>query len=259
MLKAVIKKFYFNRLSLWDMTVSQFRAKYAGSKLGLWWAVITPLILAASINFVFSLAFKINIPNYALFVLAGILPWLFFNNALTEATNSFVAKSSILKQGIFPREFIPVSCILANLLNFLVGLVFLLPLFVITKPRVILALPWLAAVIFLYFIFITGIGIFFSCLNVFFRDLAHLLSAIFMIWFWITPVFYSLEMLKYPFRWVCLVNPITYFVIAYQQVLSFAQRPSWQTLLIIFLISLSFLIFGYTFFIKKEASLLKRI
>ncbi|MDD5155017.1 MAG: ABC transporter permease [Candidatus Omnitrophica bacterium] len=259
MLKAAIKKFYFNRFSLWDMAVSQFKAKYAGSRLGIWWAVVTPVILAASINFVFSLAFKINIPRYALFVLSGILPWLFFNNALMEATNSFSAKSSILKQGMFPREFIPVSSVLANLLNFLVGLIFLLPLFIILKPAVVLVLPWLIIVISLYFIFISGLGLLLSCANVFFRDLAHLLSAVFMIWFWITPVFYSLEMLRYPFRWVCLLNPITYFVVAYQQVLFSAQAPSRQTFLVISLIAIFSLILGYVFFIKKEASLLKRI
>ena len=259
MLKDRIKKFYFSRRVLWDMSISQFKAKYAGSKLGIWWAVVTPLILAASINFVFTSAFKINIPNYALFVLAGIIPWLFFNNALSETTNSFIAKSNILKQGIFPREFIPISSVIANLLNFLVGLAFLVPLFIISNPRVALVLPWLIVVIALHLIFITGLGLLFSCANVFFRDLSHLLSAIFMIWFWITPVFYSLDMLGPYFRWICLVNPVTYFVISYQRVLSEAKLPAGITLLTALLISLFFLIAGYAFFIKKEASLLKKI
>lgn len=258
-MKDRIKKIYFHRFSLWDMSISQFKAKYAGSKLGIWWAVVTPLILAASINFVFTTAFKINIPNYAFFVLAGILPWLFFNNALSETTTSFIAKSNLLKQGIFPREFIPIACVIANLLNFLVGLAFLVPLFVIVNPAVTAVLPWLIMVTALYFIFIAGLGMIFSCANVFFRDLSHLLSAVFMIWFWVTPVFYSLDMLGEDFRWVCLINPVSYFVISYQGVLSQAKSPSGITWLAAFLISFFFLVFGYAFFIKKEASLLKRI
>jgi ABC-type polysaccharide/polyol phosphate export permease len=80
-----------------------------------------------------------------------------------------------------------------------------------------------------------------------------------MIWFWVTPVFYSLDMLPFPFRWVCLINPVTHFVISYQRVLFDAHAPAASTLLISFLISLSLLIISYAFFLKKEPSLLKKI
>ncbi len=134
--KGRIKKIYISRHILWDMSVAQLRKKYAGSRLGIWWAVITPLILAVSINSIFTIVFNIHIPNYNLFILAGIIPWIFSSNTLSEVTNSFVVNSSILKQGLFPREFIPVSCILANLLNFLIGFIFLLPIFIILNFKV---------------------------------------------------------------------------------------------------------------------------
>ncbi len=78
MFKERIKDIYRYRHTLWDMASSQFKAKYAGSKLGIWWAVVTPLILAVCINLIFTAAFRVDIPNYTLFVLAGIIPWLFF-------------------------------------------------------------------------------------------------------------------------------------------------------------------------------------
>lgn len=259
MLKERIKKIYFFRRTLWDIAISQLKAKYAGSKLGIWWAVVTPLILAVSINFVFNVVFKIEIKNYTLFVLAGIIPWFFSMNALTEAANSFITNSSILKQGAFPREFIPVSSILANLLNFLIGLVFLLPLFIILDFRITGLLPLLLSVIILNFIFIIGLGVLFSCVNVFFRDLTHFMSIGFMVWFWITPVFYSLDMIPFPFRWICLFNPMTHYIILYQNVLFHAKAPSLISLLTAFLISLISIFIGYSIFLKKEPSLLKRI
>ena len=117
MIRERLKKAYIQRRILYDMSLKQLKTKYAGSKLGIWWAVITPVILAASINFVFVSVFKIGIHNYTLFVLAGMLPWFFFNNALSEATDVFIINSPILRQGIFPREFVPVSSVLANFFN----------------------------------------------------------------------------------------------------------------------------------------------
>lgn len=241
------------------MVFNQLKAKYAGSKLGIWWAVVTPLILAVSINFVFNVVFKINIPNYTLYVLAGITPWFFFTTALTEVTNSFIVNTSILKQSMLPREFIPASCILANLLNFLIGLLFLFPLFVILNFKVIQLLQFLLIAIMLHSLFTIGLGFLFSSINVFFRDLSHFLSTAFMVWFWVTPVFYSLEMVPFPFRWICIFNPASHFIILYQKILFQAKPPSFTEISTPCCISLAFFIIGYLVFLKKEPVLLKMI
>lgn len=241
------------------MTLKQLKAKYAGSRLGIWWAVVTPLLLAASINFVFSSVFKVASPNYALFVLSGIIPWLFFTNAMAEAANSFIVNSSLLRQAVFPRELIPVSSIAANLFNFIIGLIFLLPLFILVNFKTILLLPALAAIIMLHLLFMIGLGTVFSLVNVFFRDLSHFLSIGFMVWFWITPVFYSSTMLPFPFRWICIFNPMTYYVVMYQKVLFEAKLPEAPLILSSVLISVACFFSGYLVFIKKEALLLKRI
>jgi len=260
MLKARrIKDIYSCRHILYDMAVNQLKAKYAGSRLGIWWAVIIPLLLALSINFVFEAISKITIVNYTIFVLSGILPWLFFMGALNEATNSFVVNASILKQSRCPQEFIPVSIILANLLNFFIGFIFLLPLFVIVNLKVLLMLPFLLIIIALEVFFIMGLGLIFSTLNVFFRDLTHFLSVGFTVWFWITPIFYSLEMVSFPYRWICLFNPMTLFVLFYQKILFEAQVPSARFLLTVFVITMISFISGCIVFIKKESELLKRI
>lgn len=259
MFKQRIKKIFFYRRVLWEMTVKQLKLKYSGSRLGIWWAVITPLILAVSINFIFTKTFKINIPNYTLFVLSGIIPWLFFSNTLSEATNSFIANASTLRQAILPREFIPISCVLANFLNFFIGFLILFPLFIILNFKVIMVLGFLAFVLIFHLIFIMGLSLLFSCLNVFSRDVSHLLSIGLMIWFWITPIFYSIEMVPFPYRWICLLNPASYYVILYRRILFQAEIPLFSVLSLSLLISLISLFMGYYVFLKKEAELLKRI
>jgi len=258
-LKGRIIKAFQARAVLKGMTVNKFKAKYSGAILGLWWAAATPLILAFSINIIFTHVFKVEIPDFTLFVLSGIIPWLFFSNTVMEVTNSFAANSAIAKQGIFPREFIPASCVFANSLIFIIGIIFLLPFFFIANPQMIKVLPILVLVFILHLVFLLGLGMIFSALNAFSDDLMHFLSVGLMLWFWVTPVFYSLQMLKFPYRWICLFNPLTYYIMLYRQILYEGCVPTLQLMLISFLISVVFFTGGYWFFIKKEPALFKKL
>ena len=259
MLKERLIRVYSSRGILREMCLRQLKTRYAGSRLGIWWAVVTPLLMALSINFVFNSILKIEIENYTLFVLAGMIPWFFFTSALEQATGSFLTNASIIRQGIFPREFVPLSVILANLLNFLIGLLILLPVFVLFKPCLVMLAPGLVPVIFLHLVLIIGIGLIFCVVNVFFRDLGYFLSTAFMVWFWVTPVFYSPEMLPDSLSWIISVNPMSYFVLSYRLILYQGQLPSFTDIFSLFLIAALFFIAGYAFFLKNETALLKRL
>ncbi len=241
------------------MSAKQLKAKYSGSFLGLWWAIAIPVIFALSINFVFARVFKVAFKDFTLFVLSGMIPWFFFSNGLLESTNSFLSHSNELRQNIFPRELVPLSCVFANFLNFLIGLVCLLPLFFVVAPGLFLSLPFLVLLLGIFLLFVAGLGLFFSTLNVFFRDLAHFLSVGMMVWFWVTPVFYSLSMLDQKWRGICYLNPLTVFIISFQRVLFEGARPSFASLGACFFMSVFFFIAGYGFFLRKESELLKRI
>ncbi|MDD5236067.1 MAG: ABC transporter permease [Candidatus Omnitrophica bacterium] len=252
------KKVYTFRHALLEMTIKQLKIKYAGSMLGIWWAVITPLILTMSIYFVFEKVFKVNIPHNAFFILAGIIPWFFFSNALQEAANSFIVNTPVLKQGIFPRELIPISTVLANLLNFLIGLCALLPFFIFLNIKSLNSLILLLPLIAFNLIFILGLGILFSCINIFFRDFSHFLNIAFLPWFWVTPIFYSLDMVPLNLQWICKANPMTYYISSYQSILIKAEAPALFTILVLIFLSLGSFVIGYLFFIKNESVLLKR-
>jgi len=258
-LKKRIKNCFTHRRILRDMAASQIKAKYAGLKLGAWWVIIVPLSLALCINFVFVLAFKVDIPYFAFFVLSAIMPWFFISQSVSESANAFFAGKTLLKQGVFPREFVPVATVLANFLNFLYGFLVIIPLFLLINNSVIYLLPLLTLVILFCLLFALGLGFIFSCLNVFFRDTTQFLSVGLIFWFWITPVFYSEEMLAFPYRWFCLLNPATYYISACRKILYYALPPSAMELALLLFISSLFLFGGYLFYLKSEPEILKRI
>lgn len=244
---------------MWDLALKQLKSRYSGSRLGLWWALITPLILALCINFVFIFVFKIKMENYTFFVLAGILAWFFSVNTLSESAESFLVNSQVLKQNLFPREFIPVSLVLTNLLNFIIGLALLLPLFVLLKPAAAGVLPLLIPLIILHALFLAGLALVLATVNVFYRDLSHFLGIAFMAWFWVTPVFYSGQMLPEELRWISAINPMAYYIGWYQDLLFNAAVPGNTVILVCCGISLSVFFLGYLFFLRNERNLLKKI
>jgi ABC-type polysaccharide/polyol phosphate export permease len=138
-------------------------------------------------------------------------------------------------------------------------LIILLPLFIIFHFKVVTLLWLLCIVISIHFVFVLGLGLLFSSLNVFFRDLNHFLSVGIMIWFWLTPIFYSLEMVPFPYRWICFLNPMTHYVILYREILFNCRVPSISGLSLALLISVLSFILGYSFFLKNESALLKKI
>jgi ABC-2 type transport system permease protein len=241
------------------MAKKELKAKYLGSVLGIWWAVITPFLMVTAITFVFTKIIRIDMKGFPLFSLAGILPWFFFSISLSESTSSLLHKAQVLKQFTFPRIFIPVSLVLANFMNFLIGLLFVIPIFIFFNTKVLSALIALPLLLILHFLFTVGIGLVFSCLNIFFRDISPLLGIILMFWFWMTPVFYSLDMVPVSYYWLFSLNPMTVYIRLYQDILFRAVVPSLSTFLNTFFISSGILLAGWLIFAKNEDSFLKRI
>ncbi len=259
MFKEELKKLYLYRHTLWSMALKQLKAKYTPSFLGILWAVINPLLVMSAISFVFTVIFKVGIKNFPLFILSGIYPWLFFSAVLSEASSAILNRQTVLRQFNLPREILPLSCCLSNFMNFLIGWLVIYPVFLFFNPRIILFSPLLILIFLLNFIFLCGLSLFFSILNIFFRDLEHMLGVLLMFWLWVTPVFYSLDMIPEKFRWVCYLNPVTPFIIYYSDVLYRGVMPSSSTFIGIFLWSIFSIMLGWLLFLRLEGKILKRI
>jgi lipopolysaccharide transport system permease protein len=225
---------YTDLLRYRDLFGSLFRrdlqAKYKGSLLGVVWSLANPLVLMAVYALVFSLLWEVaDIENYPLFLLAGLLTWVFFASSLQAASRSMLEAANLIRKTRFPRQLVPLSVVATHLVGFAAMLVVLVPLdFVLlpeTRDTVWLALPLGVLVIGL----VAGLSLTVACLNVLYRDVEHLVSALLLPWFFLTPVLYSSDLLPGYERVVDVLhwaNPLAPAVTALRDPLFFGVLPS---------------------------------
>ncbi len=259
MIRGSLVRIYSYRLALFRMAFAGLKAKYSNSLLGIFWAVINPLLIMSAVSFVFYAVFKVEIKEFPFFVLAGIFPWMFFSAALTEVTASILGQKSLLHQFSMPREIIPLSVVLANFFNFLIGWLVIYPLFLFFNPKIIMLLPLLCCLVLLHLVFLCGLGLLTAILNVFFHDIEHLLGVLLMFWFWVTPVFYSIEMVPQGLRWIFNLNPMSAYIVSYREILFQARVPAFSLFIAAFSWAAAALLLGLVIFSGLENKILKRI
>ncbi|MBU0634703.1 MAG: ABC transporter permease [Candidatus Omnitrophica bacterium] len=239
--------------------ICRFRAKHAGLKLGIWIAVLNPLLVMLAISFVFTHIIQLDIDNFPLFALSGIFPWLFFSNCLLEAAFSITSQQVLLHKFKVPAEALPLIVIFAEFLSFLVGCCIIYPIFLVFNPQIIVLLPVLLLVLAAFIIFLFGLGLALATLNVISPDIGQSLGIFIMFWFWVTPVFYSLDMIPVKFFWLSQLNPMTHFITCFRSLLFYAQLPAGEVFLAIAGCAAGSLVCGAYVFSKWETSMLKRI
>jgi len=211
------------------MAIQFVRERYVGTVGGVVWTVLQPLLLVATYWFVFTFGFKLVIVTNVPFVLcfiAGLAPWLLFAEALTTATGSVVANGHLIRKMVFPSEILPVVHLLAATVVHL-GVIAVVVAVVFAHGRV----PGWAALQLPYYglatlVLALGLGWLLAALQVFFRDVARVATAVLNIWFWLTPVVWPLELV--PERWhsVLALNPAYYVVQGYRDTLLY-DTPFW--------------------------------
>ena len=194
---------------LFAMTEKELRARYKYTIFGFFWLVANPLLQMIIIYFVFSLFIKEPIPNYQYYLFIGLLVWNFFSLSLTKGTPCIVNERSLIKKAKFPRSVIPLSIIFSNLVHFSLALVlFIIP--VLFLGTITLAkIPAIFFGLTLLLVFTVGFALFTSALNVRFRDINFFVQALLIIWFYATPIVYSISVVPYKFMWLWRLNPMT--------------------------------------------------
>jgi len=211
----------------------EVRQRYKGSVLGLGWTLLNPLIMVGAYWIVFKFLFGSPIPNYALFMFVGLMVWTLFYGGITVASSSLVANASLVTKVRFPREIIPLASVTANSVIAGAMLVIAVPLCVILGSGSLMPLVLLPVFLALAALLTIGAGLVLSALNVYFRDVEHVLAAIGIPWFFLTPIFYTYSTLPESAKSHQLLvdllhygNPIAPFVIAVQDVLFFGTWPT---------------------------------
>ena len=241
---------------LFDLAVvllgREIKAQYRTTTLGVLWGFATPLLQLLVYSFLFRRVIPLDIPNYSLFLFAGLLSWSWFHGSLDQASRSITEQGDLVRQPGFPVMVLPVVAVAVHLVNLLLAL----PLFFIfatlaglpLRP-VVLFLPLILTV---QFLLILGPAYLLGACNVRFRDTARIAQVMLQLLLFLTPVFYGASSVPENVRGFYRLNPMTTLVDAYRAVLLFGHAPEWRGLILVLGLSSVLLWFGYRTFERMK-------
>jgi lipopolysaccharide transport system permease protein len=254
-----IKEIYKYRTMLINMVKRDLRTRYKASVLGFLWTFINPLLQLVIYTVIFSTIMRANVENYAMFLFVTLIPWICFSTAMLTSTNIVISNSNLIKKIYFPRTILPIATAVSGLVNMLFSfLIVFIALFIF---RIHIGMPLLALpiVMIIEFIFTLGICFIVSAVNVYFRDMEHILGIVSMGWFYLTPIIYPVNMIPQKYMKLFFLNPMTSIILPYRDILFNNIFPDAKLLFVSFLISIGVLVFGYTVYQKLQRGFAEEI
>ncbi len=250
------KELYRYRELLWNLTKKELKVRYRGSILGIFWSLLNPVIMTLVYSFVFSIVLKSPIVDFPIFLLSGLIPWNFLASSLNVGIDSIVGNSHLINKIKFPREILPLSITFSNLINFLLEIIAFFIFLTFMGYKFYKMLYLLPLIILIQIFLVVGATLLVSSINVYFRDIKHLLNIFMVLWFFATPIIYDIGIVPGKFRYLMIVNPMTVFTILYRNIFYYVNfpaqlgYPSLRTLILCLSLSITILIFGYYLFNK---------
>jgi ABC-type polysaccharide/polyol phosphate export permease len=242
-----------------QMVRRELRQKYQGSALGVAWYVVNPLVLMGAYYLLFGKVFKLaSHPSYPLFIMVGLVVWLFFSQTILTAASSLLDQGALIRKAIFPRETIPGAVVTVQMVITLVILALVTLIVVPVRGTLEPALLLLAPLVVALFAFVLGISLAVSVLHAYFRDVAPILSAALLPWFMLSPIFFepgditSKAIYRDALTWV---NPVAPFITAMRDVLYDGEVPTGATLLYVAAAAVIALVGGRAIFARMQREL----
>lgn len=249
-----------HRLILWRVTRNELVARYAGSVLGVGWALLTPLVMIAIYAVVYLVIFRVRVPDltpaqYVLLIFAGLVPFLMTSEALGSGVGSVTANKAVLSNTVFPIDLAPPKAVLLSQVPMVVGTsaILLAMPFVGTLSWTIVLLPlvWI-----LHVMALTGLVWILSLVGLVFRDLQNLVQLLLLIMMIASPIAYTPSMVPRSLRSLLFLNPFAYFVTAYQQVIVLGTPPGLWLSLVLIIMSVGLFLLGGRVFARAKRALI---
>ncbi len=210
---------------LCTLAFKELKVRYKSSWLGFLWSLVVPLALMGVFLIVFKYLMKFDITPT--FLLAGLFPWTFFSLTIATVVGSIVDNGNLIKKVRFPRELLPASVVLANFINFALSMLVLL-LFDIRWSWYLLAVP---LVMLLQLVFTLGLALVVAAAQVYCRDTRYVVEIALLLWFYLTPIFYPLELVQgisKQLLYIFLLNPMAGLTVLYRDLIINGMFPSRQ-------------------------------
>ncbi|MEN1989119.1 ABC transporter permease [Paenibacillus hubeiensis] len=247
------------REMLRNLTTYDLRTRYRGSIAGFLWTFLNPLLLLSVYYLVFSTVMRVDLDFYFLYMFIGLLPWTMFQSTVLTGVNSILSNANLIKKIYFPREIIPMSLLFSGIINYFLGMVIVAPFLFLLDLNVLRILIWFPIVLITQSMFTLGLIYLLSALNVFFRDIGHVVSLLITAWFYFTPVVYPDTMIPKEYRELFDLNPMKLFLDIYHNIFFYNKPVTIQHGLLCFGISLLILALGWVVFKKLEKKFAEEI
>ena len=235
---------------LWSFAMRELSIRYKQSFLGALWAVIQPLSLMLVFTLLFSRVAKLPTGGLPppIFSFVALLPWQFFTGSLGQAIPSLAGNADLINKVYFPRQIIPLSSILVAGADFLVASILYLGMMVAYRVPLTWTAFYVIPLLTIHVLFTAGVCLFFSSLNVFYRDIRYALPLVLQLWIYVVPVIYELKMIPERYRTLYMLDPVAVVVDGFRRCLAQGQAPLLSDLLVGGISSLVILGLGVLYF-----------
>ena len=213
----IIKELYDYREMISNLVKKDLKVRYKGSVLGFLWTFLNPLLQLVVYTIVFSTIMRVDIDKYYIYLFVGLIPWIFFASSIQVGAVSIMMNKDLIKKIYFPRIILPIVTSNSAFMNMFYSMTFI-----------------------------------FSALNVFFRDLEYILNIIVMMWFYLTPIVYNIDMIPERHRFWFYLNPMTGIINFYRDILYYKRMPSFNSFGGIIIYGIIMIIIGYFVFEKLQ-------
>ena len=247
-----LKELYNYREMMYNLVKKDLRTRYKGSFLGFLWTFINPLMQLVIYTIVFSTIMRVDVDQFYIYLFVALIPWIFFTSAIQGGATSIIGGKDLIKKIYFPRLIMPISVVNAAFMNMLFSMIVVFVALLISGIGLSKYIIFLPVIMLLEYLLALGLAFIFSALNVFFRDLEHILGIVIMGWFYLTPIVYTLDMIPEQYIKLFYLNPMTNIIMAYRDILYYKQMPDFGMLWEILLWSIGFIVIGYVVFQKLQ-------
>lgn len=211
-----------HRTLVWEFVKRDFQQRYAGSAGGWLWTLIHPIVLMLSWIFVFQICLRTPAPqeltsNYTMYLICGFLPWMLFQETISRSSNILLENQNLLTKTVFPSEILPLAVFLSSLIGHLIALAIALLLLIFWEDKFSIQVYWLPVYMLATGLLAVGLGWMVSSFQVYLRDTAQAVSVLMTLWFWVTPIFITEQMIPEKLRFLVRLNPLAGIVEGYRQ------------------------------------------
>lgn len=233
------------------LIAKDFKVRYRNMSLGIFWSLVNPIVMMSVLTFVFTQLMPSGRDQFALFVLVGLLPYNFFTLAWQCGTTSIIDNSSLVNKIPFQRALLPIAAVFANSIHYLIQLSLLL-LAVAIFVGVNQYWLWLPLVVLAQIVFVCGVVLTTSALDVFIRDIRYVVESACLVLFWMLPIFYGFEAIGPKWAWLYEINPLAAVILIMRAILLDGAAPLPTTVLKLLSITLVVLAVGLGTFFRLQ-------